>query len=152
VFRSRWLASGAFIAFLAFTGAAGASAVPRAVVSSSAAPAATTELTSSGLMQARFEATLHKVMGQRAACSDAAVKVALRFVICRSPAVRYSGYIDTFRGQQQAPPFSLTRRAPSPGSYGVTAVPVQIGAEYLLCRSNHYVLRIDTISFSLACN
>jgi hypothetical protein len=103
-------------------------------------------------MQARFEATLHTVMGQRAACSDAAVKVALRFVTCRSPAARYSGYIDTFRGQQQAPPFSLTRRAPSPGSYGVTAVPVQIGAEYLLCRPNHYVLRIDTISFSLACN
>jgi hypothetical protein len=124
---------------------------PPAVAASLAAPPPPTALTRSGLMQARFEATWHEVMGSRPACVDSTVKVALRFVVCGSPAARYVGYMDAFRGRR-APPFSLARRAPPPGSYGVTAVPVQIGAEYLLCQPHHYVLRLDVISFSLGCS
>jgi len=110
----------------------------------------TAALTSSGLMLARFEATLRQVMGRRPVCADNAVKVALRFVVCGSPAARFAGYTYVFRGKQ-APPFSLTRVAPRPGSYGVTATPVQIRTQYLVCAPKRYVLRLNASSFLLVC-
>jgi hypothetical protein len=126
-------------------------AVNRAGATSSAASSTpTAALTSDGYTLARFEATLHDVMAQHAVCSDNAVKASLRFVVCGSPASRYAGYVYVFRGKQ-APAFTLTRTAPRPGSYGVTATPVQIRAEYLTCGPKRYVLRMYASSFLLAC-
>jgi len=118
--------------------------------SRAASGVATAALTASGLTLARFEATLRQVMGQRPVCADNAVKVALRFVVCGSPAARFAGYTYLFRGKQ-APPFSLTQLAPKTGSYGVTATPVQIRTQYLVCAPKRYVLRLYASSLLLVC-
>jgi hypothetical protein len=137
---------------LSVTVSASCAAAGNRVAATSPAPpgAATAALTSYGLTLARFEATLRQAMGQRPMCTDNRVTVALRFVVCGSPAARYAGYTYIFRGKQ-APPFSLTRIAPSPGSYGVTATPVQIGRQYLVCAPKRYVLRLYASSLLLVC-
>jgi hypothetical protein len=146
----RWsIAMGLLLSMTVIAGCA--ASVHHAVKTSDSAPDAATLVTSSGLVLARFEATLRHVMGRRPVCTDNTVRIALRFVVCGSPAARYAGYTYVFRGKQ-APPFSLTRLAPRRGSYGVTATPVQIRTEYLVCAPKRYVLRLYASSLLLACS